>query len=502
MKQDNQTKGMGSKIARILVVGAPYLAILTVSLGFWKFCFEREKEATARYLNIIRELGNDSNSVRAGAVITMGTYLKIRDEINEKYREQGIYVLATHLAVEPTPLVRSTTQEVLVNIGEMDNDNIVVRKLICSNRHLWEQSGLTAKSLIPGAAVSRNLQSIANTLIQIFQLKKCIYSQAPEPLDLSNIYLMSDNYSLEDVNIFNVQLDGACLVRMNFQKCTIEECKLRGAHLNDAILTEAKLTSVDLQEANLTGAEFEGATFNDVSLLSADLSKANLKRANLTGASLKMAMLLDAKLSGAILQGANLEDANLEGADLRALILFDVDSKKFQSDLDESTISKDLRQEFEDNLISLSKNTTVSVEEKDLRWLINDKDNNQTYTVRKEERLNICTEPNMVESELLSIDTMFQSDFDKGTISEDLRQEFKINWFNLSENTAISVEEKGRTWLITDKDNEQTYTVKKEEWLNICRETKFDFTDIKKARNWQNAIFDNDVRQKLLSQQK
>jgi len=70
-------------------------------------------------------------------------------------------------------------------------------------------------------------------------------------------------------------------------------------------------------------------------------------------------------------------------------LLFSVDSK-FQGDLDSSSIPKDLRQEFDNNKISLSDNPTVSIKEKDSRWLITDEDNRQEYTVRKEEnKLNI-----------------------------------------------------------------------------------------------------------------
>ncbi|MBC8459219.1 MAG: T9SS type A sorting domain-containing protein [Deltaproteobacteria bacterium] len=70
-----------------------------------------------------------------------------------------------------------------------------------------------------------------------------------------------------------------------------------------------------------------------------------------------------------------------------AKFLFSVDLK-FQSDLDNDIVSEDLRQEFENNGISLSDNITVSIEEKGSRWLIIDK--NKVYPVRKEEsKLNI-----------------------------------------------------------------------------------------------------------------
>jgi hypothetical protein len=59
-----------------------------------------------------------------------------------------------------------------------------------------------------------------------------------------------------------------------------------------------------------------------------------------------------------------------------------VDSK-LQIDLDNRTISQDLRQEFENNGITLPQNATVSIEETGSRWLITNKA--RAYTVSKAE---------------------------------------------------------------------------------------------------------------------
>jgi len=57
----------------------------------------------------------------------------------------------------------------------------------------------------------------------------------------------------------------------------------------------------------------------------------------------------------------------------------------FQDDLDDSTISEDLQQTFENNGISLSQNVTVSIEAEGSKWLITDEDNKQTYSIRRKE---------------------------------------------------------------------------------------------------------------------
>ena len=101
---------------------------------------------------------------------------------------------------------------------------------------------------------------------------------------------------------------------------------------------------------------------------------------------------------------------------------------------------------------------------------------------------------------LFSIDAKkCQSDLNKGTISGSLQQEFENNMISFSQDTTVSIEREDSKWLISDKDNDQIYTVRKEEGrLNIYKETKFDFTGIRKAKNWQNAVFDDELMQKLM----
>ena len=82
---------------------------------------------------------------------------------------------------------------------------------------------------------------------------------------------------------------------------------------------------------------------------------------------------------------------------LRTVSLFDI-NPLFQSDLDNGTLSenlrkaleKGLRKAFESDAISLSQNVTVTVKSEDSCWLLTDAADEQTYTVRKEEgQLNI-----------------------------------------------------------------------------------------------------------------
>ena len=73
--------------------------------------------------------------------------------------------------------------------------------------------------------------------------------------------------------------------------------------------------------------------------------------------------------------------------DKKEVLLFST-GLEFQSDLDNGTISKSVRQVFANNGIQLSGNAGISIEEKGQRWLITD--NRETYSVSKSHRkLNI-----------------------------------------------------------------------------------------------------------------
>jgi uncharacterized protein YjbI with pentapeptide repeats len=322
---------------------------------------------------------------------------------------------------------------------------------------------------------------------------------------------------LNDALLIKANLTNAILTNADLIRAYLEEAILTGADLGQTNLTDANLTDADLTDANLTEANLDGAVIYGTLLRNAILERASLRWVNMTGAHLEGAnlkaarlekanlsradlggaYLTDANLAGAILKGANLEvkdieGANLEDADLRALVLFSIDSENFQSDFDKGMVSEYLRQEFENNGFYLSQSSTLSVEKKDEEWLINDNENGKEYTIKKEERLYVYTEPNVVETELFSVDSngtnKFQCDLDKGTILEDLRQEFEDYRICLSQNVIVSIEEENRKWLINDKDNKQTYNIRREEWLNVCIETKFSPIDIKKAKNWDKAV--------------
>ena len=471
---------------------------LTVVFGYLQWRATIKDQAANRFLDIIDKLGNRySESVRAGAVITMGAHL---NENYKDYHNQSIPVLVIHLAKEHSSTVRTKILDLLKDV----KTDHVIEPLSSEIRELIEIEKRSTSSLFePYITGEPNeiLLDMSELLVTV------LGKMPPEKLDLSGFYLVdwspeATNWeqadfeqfrlvrgSLKQANLKKANLRGAQLYRSDLtgaflQKAdlggaSLREVILKNAQLNDAILestnldysdlSEANLTDANLAEASLVNANMEGATLEGADLFAADLegamlASAHLKGANLTNANLTNAILKNANLTNASLVGANLTDANMLNATLQGADLF-------KADLTYANLaSADLKGANLESAILDGAN----LEGADLRAAL-----------------------------LFRIDpNKFQSDLDKDTISEILQQEFEDNGFYLSHNTAVSVEEKDRRWLINDKDYEQTYTVRKEEWLNICKETKFVLTDIKKARNWQKAIFDDDVRQKLSNQQK
>jgi hypothetical protein len=62
-------------------------------------------------------------------------------------------------------------------------------------------------------------------------------------------------------------------------------------------------------------------------------------------------------------------------------LLFDVESATFRDSLDSNTLSKELRDEFQENKIFLSQNVGVEVKQKGSQWLIDDRKSQRKYSI-------------------------------------------------------------------------------------------------------------------------
>ena len=88
---------------------------------------------------------------------------------------------------------------------------------------------------------------------------------------------------------------------------------------------------------------------------------------------------------------------------------------------------------------------------------------------------------------LSDINPLFQSDLDNGVLSEylritiekELRQELDNDEISVSQNATVTVKSEDNCWLITDAEEEQTYTIKKEDGqLNLYNITLQDIADV------------------------
>ncbi|MHC1781223.1 MAG: pentapeptide repeat-containing protein [Anaerolineaceae bacterium] len=104
---------------------------------------------------------------------------------------------------------------------------------------------------------------------------------------------------LTGASLLDIDLCGAHLWNLTFDRSSLIRARLAGASLYAASLKEAKLIDADLSGCRLTGAD----------LSSSLLLRANFSHADLTGAILASANLTGAKWDGANLSGVDLTNA-------------------------------------------------------------------------------------------------------------------------------------------------------------------------------------------------
>jgi uncharacterized protein YjbI with pentapeptide repeats len=123
---------------------------------------------------------------------------------------------------------------------------------------------------------------------------------------------------LQGASLLSAQLQGASLRNAQLQGAQLGLAQLQGATLDFAKLQGASLVGADLQGAALAYAQLKGAELGDIKLQGASLEGAQLQSASLLNAQLQGAWLLGAQLQGAGLHNARLQGGSLEGAALEA----------------------------------------------------------------------------------------------------------------------------------------------------------------------------------------
>ena len=111
-----------------------------------------------------------------------------------------------------------------------------------------------------------------------------------------------------------------------------------------------------------------------------------------------------------------------------------------------------LREAFEANKISLSKDLEISVKQTNRRWLITDRGYKQTYSiVNGEGKLNVFQQSKFeILTFLFEMDTVSPDSLAQGKLSSELIQEFVKEKIPLSRRARVSANEDGMSWQITN----------------------------------------------------
>ena len=176
------------------------------------------------------------------------------------------------------------------------------------------------------------------------------------------------------------------------------------------------LEGVDFSNTVLVCANFKGADLSRANFQDARLHYANFCWARLWDANFKGARLNNADLTRAALQNADFTWAKLRGATLNKCLLYHVHMENTEMERGQ------IKETWEEK--------TAKKIEKGYLFTMNGKQ------IKEEEE-----------------------DLNKGIVSEELRKEFKLNGFSLSENTIVN--KKGRDWRIID--GKRKFAVRKEE---------------------------------------
>ena len=511
-------------------------AAIGIFTGVGTFLFKKEKEASDRLLHIIALLDSQKcKTVRAGAVSTMGVYLKEY----KRYQDRAFWVMASNLATEEDPLVRNN----ILNILKEAKAN-AIEPLACMNRFLVAEEmhrlsfflfsiDLAFRSDLDDGNISKELrQEFEKNDVRLSENASVLIAEKDSRWLISNkdneqkytVRKEEDQLSIYRKDDELANLDGLSsgteftnlLLNNKLRDITIALSavlekgrfpKEGKRYLRNTILSnfdspaKINLDNTDFEQGDLSCARLKGVSLKQANLKQANLEKAflwsvDLKRAELKQANLEFATLYKVDLTYAIMCGANLfsatlEDTILKGADLTGTLLFSIDAKKFQSDLDKGTISKGLQQAFENNGILLAVNPRVDIKEKGAEYVIVDiiDDFRKRCRISKEQgKLYIYSDVILDFANLQKVD-----------LTRALLTNASLQGATLTDANMVNATLQGADLFEADLTNANLAGANLE-GANF-QHAILEGANIKKARNWQNAIFDDKVRQELMSQQ-
>jgi uncharacterized protein YjbI with pentapeptide repeats len=327
--------------AGILTAGAGLIAFAGVMINVAEIrraadlTHEREWEGkiTERYTRAVEQIGSGSLHVRLGGIYALERIARDSSDDQRTIVEVlSAYIRESSADRALRPLSESTT------VGNSSAG--FVRPATDIRAAVTVLARLPFLPRVPRADLTgANLTGPASLAGFRFPVAANLAGVDLRNVDLTHASLIKCNFAGADLggavlagaalggsDFTGADLGGANLADAELIGATLTRAGLIGSRLTDARMNKADLTGADLGGADLTDAVLVGANFNVAGLIGARLVRAELivarlnharmNEADLTGANLGGASLRRALLAGADLTGARLVGADFTGADL------------------------------------------------------------------------------------------------------------------------------------------------------------------------------------------
>ena len=217
---------------------------------------EKQRQFDDKFNNIIECIGSSNVSVKAGAVISLQTFLKA--EYNE-FHNQVYSVIAANL--------------------KLDNDGVTQGLLV----NLFEKA-IGIESIRVGS----------------------VNSKIPDENKQEKISI-----DLSGINIKN-----AILINLNLSWSNFRYAILISTNLKDSILMRINAENSDLRNAQWIHVDMEKAILNNANLQNACLANSNLQWCHFKKVFARRTQFQQAKLQSTLFNGADLKGASFEQADI------------------------------------------------------------------------------------------------------------------------------------------------------------------------------------------
>jgi uncharacterized protein YjbI with pentapeptide repeats len=244
----------------------------------------QEKQITERFSKAVEQLGEESITVRLGAIYSLERIAK-----DSKYDHWTIMEVLTAFIREKS---------------NRENENLT---LLLENevlRHFAENFMYQGVSTLDVSKIVEGTYSYYNDKV---------------PQDVQASLTVIRRRNIENESIDNVSEEK----RLDLSETNLNNTELYKANLDNANLIGAKLNRAGLIKAKLNNALLYGTEFNQAFLNSAELNGAKLNEAELNNAKMRAAKLKKAELNTAKLYKAFLQEADFTDAYLTATILIE-----------------------------------------------------------------------------------------------------------------------------------------------------------------------------------